>query len=84
MSKEIPVPMNSLFYNGSKFKQDLTTLINNSQNKPVCTTVNNSQYNDIVYRMHEVINNMLVTKDLDIKVSEYIYTWGETLSYIAW
>ena len=27
---------------------------------------------------------MLVTKDLDNKVFDYIYAWGETLSSIAW
>ena len=27
---------------------------------------------------------MLVTKDLDNKVSDYIYPWGETLAYIVW
>ena len=27
---------------------------------------------------------MLVTKDLDNKVFDYIYTWGETLSTISW
>ena len=34
--------------------------------------------------MHQVILNMLVTKDLDNKVFDYIYSWGETLAYIAW
>ena len=27
---------------------------------------------------------MLATKDLDNKVFDYIYPWGETLAYIAW
>ena len=27
---------------------------------------------------------MLVTKDLDNKVFDYIYPWGETLASIAW
>ena len=34
--------------------------------------------------MHPVILNMLVTKDLDKKVFEYIDPWAETLEYIAW
>ena len=33
---------------------------------------------------HKVILNMLVTKDLDKKVFDQIYRWGETLAYIAW
>ena len=35
-------------------------------------------------RVHQVILNMLVNKDLDNKVFNYIDTWGENLSYIAW
>ena len=35
-------------------------------------------------RVHHIILNMLVTKDLDNKVFNYIYPWGETLTYIAW
>ena len=27
---------------------------------------------------------MLVTKDLDNKLFDYIYPWGETLAYTAW
>ena len=42
------------------------------------------QSNAPVERMNQVIYNMLVTKDLDKKVFEYIYPWGETLSSIAW
>ena len=34
--------------------------------------------------MKQVILNMLVTKDIYKKVFEYIYTWGETLTYIQW
>ena len=34
--------------------------------------------------VHQLILNMLVTKDLDNKVFNYIDPWGETLAYIAW
>ena len=34
--------------------------------------------------MHQVVLNMLVTKDLANRVFYYIYPWGETLAYIAW
>ena len=34
--------------------------------------------------VHQFILHMLVTKDLDNKIFDYIYTWGETLSCIAW
>ena len=52
--------------------------------KPVLTLVKNFQANAPVERVHQVILNMLVTKDLDNKVFEYIDPWGETLSSTAW
>ena len=33
--------------------------------------------------MHQVILNILLTKDLDNKYFDYIYPWGKTLAYIA-
>ena len=35
-------------------------------------------------RVLKVILNMLITKDIDNKVFDHIYPWGETLPYIAW
>ena len=34
--------------------------------------------------MNQVIYNMFVTKDLDDKVLEFIYAWGETISSRGW
>ena len=45
--------------------------------------VRNPQYNTPVERVRQVILKILVTKYLDNKVFDHIYTWGETLSYIA-
>ena len=47
-------------------------------------TIKIPQDNDPMKTIHQVILNMLVTKYLDNKVFEQIYTWGETLSYIIW
>ena len=47
-------------------------------------SVKNPQANYPVEILHQVILNMLVTKDIDKKVFAYIYIWGETLAYIAW
>ena len=52
--------------------------------KPVLTSVKNPQANAPVERAHQVILNMLVTKDIDNKVFDYIDPWGETLASIAW
>ena len=38
----------------------------------------------MVEHLHQVILNMLVTKDIDNKVFDYIDPWGENLAYIAW
>ena len=34
-------------------------------------------------RVHQVILNMIVTKDIDNKVFNHINPWGKTLAYIA-
>ena len=52
--------------------------------KTVLTSVINPQANTPVERVHQVILNMIVTKDLDKKVFDYIDPWGKTLTYIAW
>ena len=45
--------------------------------------VRNPQYNTPVERVRQVILKMLVTKYLDNKVFDHIYTWGENLTYIV-
>ena len=73
-----------MFDNGSEFKRDSTPLLNELYIKPVLTSVNNPQDNAPDERVHQVILNMLVTKDFDNKVFEYTNPWGENLAYIAW
>ena len=52
--------------------------------KPILTFVKNLKANAPVQRVHQVILNMLITKDLNNKVFEYIDPWGYTPAYIAW
>ena len=73
-----------MFDISSEFKQDFTPLLKDFYIKPVLTSVKNPQANAPVERVHQVILNMLVTKDLDNKVFNYIDPWGETLASIAW
>ena len=73
-----------MFDNGSDFKQYFTPLLKGFDIKPVLTPVKNPQANVSVERLHQVILNMPVIKDLDSKVFDYIYPWGETLYSIAW
>ena len=81
---QYPRPHKVVFDNGYEFKQEFTPLLKEFYIKPVLTSVKNLQANATVEWLHQVILNMLVTKDLDNKVFEYIDPWGETLSYIAW
>ena len=73
-----------MFDNGSDFKRDFTSLLKGFDIKPVLTTVKNHQANTPVGWVHQVILSMIVTKDIDNKVFDHIYPWGETLVYIAW
>ena len=73
-----------MFDNGSELKRDFTPLLKDFDIKPVLTSVKIPQANASVDRVHQVILNMLFTKDLDKKVFDYIDPWGGTLAYIAW
>ena len=46
--------------------------------------IKNPQANALVEQVHQVILNMLAIKDLDNKVFDYIYPWGESITYIEW
>ena len=69
-------PSKLVFDNGSDFKQDFTTLSKDFGIKTVLTTIKNPQTNTPVERVHQVILNMLVTKDFDNRVFDHIYPWG--------
>ena len=79
-----PHPRKVVFDNGSEFKRDFTPLLKDLDIKPVLTSIKNPQANAPVERVHQVILNILVTKDLDGNVFYRIYPWGETLAYISW
>ena len=72
-----------MFDNGYEFKRDFTPLLKNFDIKPILTSVKNPQANAPVGKVHQIILNMLVTKDLDKQIFGYIDPWGETLVYIA-
>ena len=79
-----PRPHRVIFDNGSEFKRDFVPLLQDFDVKPVCTTVKNPQANAPVERVHQVIHNMMITKDLNERVMDYIDPWGEILSSVAW
>ena len=79
-----PRPQKFVFDNGYDLKRDFTPFIKDFNIKPVLIPVKNHQANAPVERVHQVILNILVTKDIDNKVFDHIYIWGETLAYISW
>ena len=74
-----PRPRKVVFDNRSEFKRNLAPFLKYFNINPVLTTIKNP-----VERVHQVILNMLVTKDLDNKVFQCIDPLGETLASIAW
>ena len=79
-----PHPLKAVIDNISEFKQYFNTFLNDFDIKPVLTTIKKPQDNAPVERVHQLILNMILTKDLASKVLGYIYPWGETLAYTAW
>ena len=71
-----------MFDNRSEFKQEFTHLLNNFDIKPVFTIIKNPQSHAPVKWLHQLLFNMLATKDLYNKSFKYIDTWGETLASI--
>ena len=73
-----------MFDNISSFKQYFNPLLKYFNIKRILTSVKKPQANAPMERVQQVILNMLGTKDLDNRVFEHIYPWGETLAYIEW
>ena len=61
-----------MFGSGYDFKQDFTPLLNYFDIKPVLTTNKNLQANSPVDRVHQVILDILVAKDITNKFFENI------------
>ena len=72
-----PHPRRVLFDNGSTLLKDFNIIL-------VSMSVKNPQANAPVERVHQVILNILFTKDIDNRVFYHIDPWGGTLASIAW
>jgi transposase InsO family protein len=79
-----PRPKEVIFDNGSEFKKDFLPLLQDFKIKPKCTTVENPQANGAVERIHQVVRDMIVTKDLNEVVFDLIDPWGPILSSVAY
>ena len=79
-----PRPMKVVYDHGSEFKLHFKNLVLDYGIKPSPITAKNPQANAIVERVHQVVQNMLRTKDLNNHVFDYHDPWSEMLSSIAW
>ena len=57
-------PRKVIFDNGNEFKKDFLPLLKGFSIKPTATTIKNHQANSILERVHQVLGNMLRTKNL--------------------
>ena len=71
-----PHPREVVFDNGSDYNQEFTPLLKDFSVTPICTSINNPPNNTPVERIHKLLYKIIVSKDLDSKVYDYIYPWG--------
>ena len=79
-----PRPTKVIFDNGSEFKKDFVPLLKDWAIKPVCTTIKNPQANSPIERIHQVLRNMLLTKNLPEETFDYLDPFGHILASVAW
>ena len=79
-----PRPKKIVFDNGSEFKKDFIPLLEDWSIKPVCTTIKNPQSNAPIERIHQVLRQMFLTKNLPEQTLDYIDPFASTLASIAW
>ena len=65
--------------NGLEFKGDSASLLKYRSINLVITEVKKSQANSVVEQAHQLVYNMIVTKDFSKQVFEYIYRWSKTI-----
>ena len=79
-----PCPQKVIFDNRDEFKKDLLPLPYDFAIKPTPTTIKNPQANEIVERLHQVLGDMLCTKNLEQCDFDDVDSWGELLASVAW
>ena len=79
-----PRPSKVIFDNGSEFKKDFVPLLKDWAIKPVCTTIKKPQANSPIERIHQVLRDMLLTKNLTEETFDYLDPFGHILASVAW
>ena len=72
------VVLDNIYY----FKRDFITLLNYFSITPICTSIKNPQSNAPVEHIQQVIYKIIFTKELDIKVYDYIEPWRKNLASV--
>ena len=67
----------------SEFKWEFTPLLKDFAIIPIHILIKKYQANALVERLHQIIYNMIITKDIDRKAYDYIYPWVDNLTSIA-
>ena len=60
--------MQRMLDNSYEFKKYFTLLLNKYPIMPICTSIKNPHYNVTVECIHQVIYNIIVTRDLDEQI----------------
>ena len=76
-----PWPRKVICDNGSEFKLHFMTLLKDFDIKPKPTTMENPQGNSPVERIHQVVQNMIKTKELDTFVFWLYWPLGWSLEF---
>ena len=79
-----PRPRKVIFDNRNEFKKDFLPLLKDFSIKPTPTTIKNPQANSILERIHQVLGNMLRTKNLQQHDFDDMDPWSELLASVAW
>ena len=79
-----PRPRKVIFDNGNEFKKDFLPLLKDFSIKPTPTTIKNPQANAILERVHQVLGDMLRTKNLQQYDFDALDPWNDILASVAW
>ena len=79
-----PRPRKVIFDNGNEFKKDFLPLLKYFSIKPTPTTIKNPQANAILERVHQVLGDMLRTKNLQQYDFDALDPWNDILASVAW
>ena len=79
-----PYPKRIIYDNGVEFKNDFKPLLKTYGIKPKRIKVKNPQANAVLDRVHQIVGDMLCTKDLEVYPFNIEDPWTEILSSVAW